>query len=139
MILTKKEAAVIEMIRNCLSRKNIARKLCIRMCEVDDIVSELEKRSAIQRSEFGKNKYRVLLETYDVDDNSEQAFKSKRIMKVSIPKEYEDYIRRQYGVIPRREIARQLKLSKVTLNLMIMNLGLDEKEKLQLNKQHFME
>ncbi len=66
---------------------------------------------------------------------SEQAVmpKKTKVIEILIPEEYENYIRSQYGIIPRREIARQLNLNKVTLNLMIMNLGLAEKELVQHN------
>ncbi|MEO2255430.1 hypothetical protein ABGV43_00450 [Paenibacillus amylolyticus] len=138
MILTKREAAVIEMLRGCETRRNIARKLNIRMHELDSIVSELENQSAIQRMKSENYEYRVFLGTYEVDENSEQAVmpKKTKVIEVSIPEEYENYIRSQYGLIPRREIARQLNLNKVTLNLMIMNLGLADKELVQHNNHH---
>ncbi|KHL97042.1 hypothetical protein QW71_03790 [Paenibacillus sp. IHB B 3415] len=134
MILTKKEAVVIEMIRKRLTRKDIARKLVISIYEVDNIVSRLVERSAIQRSEFGRGECKVLLDAYEINDNSEQLFKSKKGIEVLIPEKYEEYIRNQYGVIPRREIAKQLNLNKVTLNQMIMQLGLGGKEMVQINK-----
>ncbi|UNK19381.1 hypothetical protein MNQ98_04935 [Paenibacillus sp. N3/727] len=139
MILTKREAAVIKMLRGSETRRNIARKLNIRMHELDSIVSELENQSAIQRLKSEKYEYRVLLGTYEVDENSEQAVmpKKTKVIEVLIPEEYENYIRNQYGLIPRREIARQLNLNKVTLNLMIMNLGLADKEMLQHNNQQY--
>ncbi|NUU74337.1 hypothetical protein [Paenibacillus xylanilyticus] len=139
MILTKREAAVIEMLRGCETRRNIARKLNIRMHELDSIVLELENHSTIQKLESKSYEYRVVLDTYEVDENSEQAVmpKKTKVIEILIPEEYENYIRSQYGVIPRREIARQLNLNKVTLNLMIMNLGLADKGVVEDNNQHF--
>ncbi|WP_228469071.1 hypothetical protein [Paenibacillus sp. JNUCC31] len=139
MILTRKEATVIEKIRNRSTRKEIARKLGISTFEVEDIVNDLVQRLAIQRSDNVKEQCEVLLDTYEIEDNTEKISKQKKTIEVLIPEGYEDHIRKQYGILPRREIARQLNLSKVTLNLMIMQLGLREKGMPELHNQRFFE
>ncbi|MBB6632779.1 helix-turn-helix transcriptional regulator [Cohnella thailandensis] len=124
MMLTKKESYIVEMLRVNMTRKEIAQKLGISIYEVGGIVTRLVERSVIQRSETGKGACKVLLDTYDIAGDNEVPIEPKKGITLVIPDGYEDYIRGHYGIIPRRELARRLNLDKVTLNLMIIQLGL---------------
>lgn len=87
------------------------------------------EHSAIQKNIFKEGEHKILMNSYhDNSDISKYNTKSKKMMEVFIPEGYEDFIRDHYGVVPRREIARELNLSKVLLNLMIIQLGLKETE-----------
>lgn len=44
--------------------------------------------------------------------------------KIAIPQETRAFIRQHYKSMPRREIAKSLQLDKVTLNMMIIEMGM---------------
>jgi len=118
MILTTNESEVLERIRIGMTQTNITRDLGWSLYVVGNIVSGLVNKSALQR--LPGNKYKVLADAYDISDDKTKSGK----LKLIIPEEMELYIRGHYRKIPRKELARRLNLDKVTLNNMILQLGI---------------
>lgn len=143
MILTKREAEVLERLRVRVPVMGIVTDLGLGRSTVQRTVKRLEQKSAVIRPGRGNSDYQVLIDVYDIDTNApeppvrtrkplERPPEPKPIekplaMKIHIPEGYEEYIRGHYGIIPRRELARRLNLDKVTLNLMILQIGLGGK------------
>lgn len=119
MKLQEKDAVILERLRIGMNQKQISEELNLSTYLVGIIVNRLTGMSAVQKLKNGQ--YKVLIDTYEITN---EALDRPRRMNVHIPEGYDEYIRGHYGVIPRREIARRLKLDKVTLNQMIIQLGI---------------
>ncbi|MCD9026029.1 hypothetical protein [Cohnella silvisoli] len=92
---------------------------------IGKIIGRLVEKSAIIRPVPGKPGYDILLDYYEILDDTAGTLKDKDgMMKVIIPDGYEDYIRLHYDRIPRKELARRLNLDKFTLNMMLLQLGM---------------
>jgi|GEM_PF-4833218 hypothetical protein len=52
--------------------------------------------------------------------------KSKPLQIVPVSEDHELYIKGHYNLLTRKELARRLGIDKITLNLMILQLGFGE-------------
>lgn len=122
MILDLKEIAVLERLRIGWNYTQIAEDTKMSSYVVSNIANRLIEESAVQKLSNGR--YKVLLDTYE---QSDVPIDRKKSMEVFIPKGYEEFIRCHKGILPRSEIARRLKVDKFTVNMMIIQLGLEGK------------
>lgn len=132
MILTKREAAVLERLRVTGTIQEIADSVGLGDKAARITIGHLRDKRAIQ-IEGRKNKhiYKVLVHEYETVDELPKEKKDRKPLtrpgepeKVEIPEGYEFYIRGHYDVISRTELARRLKITKVQLNQMIIQIGI---------------
>ncbi|MFD2334752.1 helix-turn-helix transcriptional regulator [Cohnella sp. GCM10020058] len=127
MILSEREAEVIERMRANMGTTAIAEDLGIAKSTASLTIQRLVKKSAVKNEGLPNIPvYKVLIDTYDIEKNHDttpQAPASSPI-PVHVPKEHAKFIRANYSKMPRRELAKRLNMDKVTLNRMILQLGL---------------
>jgi predicted transcriptional regulator len=119
MILQTKEAEVLERLRVGMRQTDISHELNINMGSVYNLVARLNDIGVVQS--IGRGKYIVLIDTYQQSETTPDSRMEKLV--VTVPKPIELYIRQHYKTMKRRDIAKQLKLDKFSLNMMILQLG----------------
>ncbi|MFD2334673.1 hypothetical protein ACFSR7_35975 [Cohnella sp. GCM10020058] len=94
-------------------------------------IDRLVEMKAIEIQTYKKKRsYKILIKDYTVDELASDRRERKPLTppskpeKIYIPEEYEFYIRGHYKIISRSELSRRLNISKVTLNQMIIQIGL---------------
>jgi DNA-binding Lrp family transcriptional regulator len=120
MVLRTKEAAILNGLRSKKSQRQIAEEMGISRGDVGNNVARLLELSVIKS--LGNGRYEFLIESFEISDEIKGSRNEKVVL--IIPKTVETYIRDNYDKKSRRELAKVLKLDKVKLNMMILQLGL---------------
>ncbi|KIL35856.1 hypothetical protein SD71_10705 [Cohnella kolymensis] len=121
--LTEREASVLGLIGTGLNQIEMAEKLNIPKKTVSNYFARLRELGAI-KSTGGKSE--VLVDCYKTVDKLTNGTKRAQQQKVEISDDEALYIRNHYNVLPRSRIAERLGVSKVTFNLMCLQLGMGE-------------
>lgn len=131
MILTTRESRILKQLEFGGSTMAMGKVLGYGEKAVRTSIDRLVEMKAVEIQTYkNKRSYKILIDDYTVDelasDRRERAPLTPpgKPETVKIPEGYEEYIRGHYKVISRRELARRLKLTKVQLNQMIIQIGL---------------
>jgi hypothetical protein len=129
MILRKKEAVILECIRQQKNFNEIAESTGIPRGTVVGLIARLSELSVIYRIKPGH--YEVIVDSYEViAEHGGPLPRGVPEGKLNIPDHIANYLRLNYHKKPRRELAKHLQLNKYTLNTMIIQLGMVKKESL---------
>lgn len=115
------EAQVLECIRKGMTPMEIAKVTDRNRGFVSSIVATLSELNVIDRTKK-LGEYRILVNDYEVLPPEQINRHDKAKPKIDVSDEVRYYIKMHYDKIPRREIARRLRMDKVTLNLVLIEM-----------------